>query len=130
MTLRRAAIAFIASALFAATAHAQDADSAIRLEIVYESQSLERAISLGEPRFRPVGRYTQMQLQAQNVSRREAAIEYKVEWFDGEGFSAQSLSAWQPLILTPQASATINSVGQVANARNARITFRDPERTR
>lgn len=130
MTSRRAAIALICGALFSTSAHAQDADSAVRLEVIYESQSLERAISLGEPRFRPVGRYTQLQLQAQNVSRHEAAVEYKIEWFDGEGFSAQSLSSWQPLILTPQASATINSVGQVANARNARITFRDPERTR
>jgi uncharacterized protein YcfL len=101
-----------------------------RLETVFETRSLDHRIELGPPRFRAVGNLTQLQIQVRNASSRQQLIEYRIEWFDAEGFSVQAGTVWQPLILTPNATSTINSVGQVAKAHAARLTLRDTEHTR
>lgn len=96
-----------------------------QLTINLESSSIGRRIELGQPRFRAAGRYQMVEVQAQNVSSRDQTIEYKIDWFDREGFSVQTTSTWQSLRLSPNAYEAIRSVGQTDTAHSARLTIRD-----
>lgn len=123
MISRRVFAAALLTAAGAGQALAQD--DGHRLEINLETNSLGRRIELGEARFRASGRYTMVEVQAQNVTSRDQTIEYKIDWFDREGFSVQTSSNWQRLSLSPRAYEAIRSVGQVANAHWARLTIRE-----
>lgn len=123
MTLsRRLFTAALISAAGVGVAFAQDAGQT--LEVTFETNGLGRRIELGQARFRASGRYTMMEVQAQNVSSRDARIEYKIDWFDRDGFSVQATSTWQSLTLSPRSFEPIRSVGQTAGAYSARLTIR------
>jgi uncharacterized protein YcfL len=125
MISRRVFAAALLASAGASAAFAQD--GAQRLEINLETNGLGRRIELGEARFRPSGRYTMVEVQAQNVTSRDQHIEYKIDWFDSGGFSVQTSSNWQQLSLSPRAYEAIRSVGQVANAQWARLTIREAD---
>lgn len=110
-------------ALAASPALAQEAGQA--LAVTMETSSLGRRIELGPARFRMAGRYQMVEVQAQNLSSRDQHLEYKIDWFDREGFSVQTTSTWQRLDLSPRAYEAIRSVGQVDSAYSARLTIRD-----
>ncbi|MBX3430243.1 MAG: DUF1425 domain-containing protein [Hyphomonadaceae bacterium] len=123
MTLsRRAFAAALIGVAAADVAFAQDAGQT--LEVNFETNGLGRRIELGPARFRAQGRYTMVEVQAQNTSSRDARIEYKIDWFDRDGFSVQTTSSWQSLTLSPRSFEAIRSVGQTAGAYSARLTIR------
>lgn len=119
---RRAFTVGLLTAASAGTAFAQEAGQT--LEVNFETNGLGRRIELGQARFRLQGRYTMVEVQAQNTSGRDARIEYKVDWFDRDGFSVQTTSSWQSLTLSPRSFEAIRSVGQTAGAYSARLTIR------
>lgn len=125
MISRRVFAATLVTLAGAGAAFAQDENQ--RLEINWESNGLGRRIELGQARFRPSGRYSMVEVQAQNVTSRDQTIEYKIDWFDRDGFSVQTSSNWQRLSLSPRAYEAIRSVGQVANAHWARLTIREAD---
>ncbi|MBC7768830.1 MAG: DUF1425 domain-containing protein [Phycisphaerales bacterium] len=118
-------ILFAAIVAFTAPAFAQT--DAQHLTVNMETRGLARRVELGAAQFRPVGRYQLVELQAQNVTSRDQHVEYKIDWFDREGFSVQTASTWQRLHLSPQAFEAIRSVGQVDTAYSARLTIRDSD---
>ncbi len=115
------------AALLAMTAPAFAQSAAQELAINMETSGLARRVELGPPRFRTVGRYQMVEVQAQNVTSRDQSVQYKIEWFDREGFSVQTTSTWQSLNLSPRQYEAIRSVGQVDNAYSARLTMRDAD---
>ena len=95
-----------------------------RLEVIYASAEAETMVTVTNPMFRPVGNFMMMNVKAQNVSTVAARFEYKVDWYDQEGFPLKGVSGWQTLILSPNQVEDLRVAGQVKGAYRARVTVR------
>ena len=95
-----------------------------RLKVVYASAAAEQAVVVSGPMFRPVGNFMMMNVKAQNVLSAPVQLEYKVEWYDEQGFPLKGVSGWQTLFLSPNQEEDVRVAGQKQGAYSARITVR------
>lgn len=75
------------------------------------------------PTFTPAGQLTRVHVELTNRSGRARTYEYEFEWFDAQGVPRQTLTATQSLFLDAGETQTLVSVGQRADAVNARLTI-------
>jgi len=104
-----------------------------RVRVVYASPDMEKAVEIYLPAEQPRairsrGQLGMLSVAIRNRVNQSLRLEYKVDWFDEEGFPINAVGGWQTLLLSPNQESNLRSVAQEPGAASARITMRDPAR--
>lgn len=97
-----------------------------RATLVVGARPLLGKVAVIDPRFRKVGRLTEVQVTVQNLTDSPYALEYKFDWKDVDGFVVESGHVWQPFALSPREIRNFKSVGKTPKAETITFTLRIP----
>ncbi len=98
-----------------------------RVDLLLSREGLARDISFVDTKLRTEGRFPQLQFAIGNQSTSRYTLEYKVDWFDQEGFSSRNGDgSWQRFTLSPGQQEVFTSTGRAPEAFRARVQLRLP----
>lgn len=102
-------------------------ESRPRAEFIIASGNLRQFVRMEDVRFDNVGEFARSEVDVRNRTSRNLSLEYKVEWKNRNGMTINGINAWQPMLLSPGAKSSIQSVGQDPDAYAIRVTVRETE---
>lgn len=123
LTLATLAAAGAGAASAVAPGDAEEASGA--LDVIFSGPNTRQRVAILGHRFDYGGVTPRLEIDAQNPTRRERRFEYRVDWTDAGGRSAQAKGLWRTVFILPGETVTILSVAQLRDARNARFTIRE-----
>ena len=100
---------------------------AIRSERFIIHPDLEDEIAVISERIRPVGVLPQAEVTLKNFTEDRYTIEYRIDWYDQDGFKIETLSSWNRLTLTPNGTQDVRSVGKSDKAVSFKMNIRLPD---
>ena len=77
-------------------------------------------------RLRKLGYLTQAQVKVRNMTESRYILEYRFTWEDGGGFQVPGQTVWHRMSLTPNQTATLQSLGKDQDAENIEFIVRFP----
>lgn len=108
-----------------AVAQPAPADPAAYVKIDYETTATERVVRATPLAIGAANGLPEARIEVENTTGRVRRIEYKAEWLDANGASAQTVPVWRALNLSPREKQTIVSVAQTPRAATLRLTLAD-----
>lgn len=100
------------------------------LEATRGSKSLTRDLEIVHYKSSMRDDRLQVQFDLHNKKSTKLALEWKLSWFDSEGFEVDSLDNWRPLTLGGKAFGTISGVGPTPEAIEFQLQTRRPNSVR
>ena len=98
----------------------------LNAKLVTGSNLLLGNVLITDPKFRTVGKMTQVQVTVKNLTENEYTLEYKFDWADMEGFVVESRSVWHRFRLSPHEIRNFSSTGKTPEAKKIIFTVRLP----
>ena len=96
------------------------------ITMIVGSENLLGEVAIVQPRMRTVGALRQAAVSIQNFSDERLTVEYRDDWVDADGFSVDSLSAWQRMTLGPQEARPVSFMGKTPTADSVTVIVRQP----
>lgn len=93
----------------------------------YDNELVARALQVVNASMTKSGQLPKLAFSIRNKISERYAIEYQIEWRDGNGAPLLVSSAWQQLTLTGNGEKAIASIGKSIHAQSAHITIRIPQ---
>jgi uncharacterized protein YcfL len=94
--------------------------------IIIGSSSLDRKLRFGQVLSRQEGLLLHVQVSIENATSKQVRFEYRWEWSDATGFQlGDTLSSWQPGVVSPDARLLLSGVGPGPSAVNFRLYVRE-----
>ncbi len=103
-------------------------DSHPRATLILGSTGLAGFVTLGNVRIGQNGAFPKAAVDIRNLTDRRFDLEYRVVWFDRDGFPIQEdMAVWHPFSLTPHQIRTMTTQAKDPEAYKIRFTLRFPD---
>lgn len=97
-----------------------------RARLIIGSKQLAKKIKLVKARVAPIGNFMRGQAAIQNSTDQRFTLEYKIDWFDDEGFLVGDGGIWERFALGPREIRPFKSLGKSKYAARMQFTVRFP----
>lgn len=97
-----------------------------RVRLIVGSKKLHKKIHLTKAKVAPFGKLMRGQAIVQNITDKRLSLEYKVDWFDDEGFLVGDGGIWNRFAVGGREMKTIKSIGKSRYASRMQLTVRYP----
>lgn len=97
-----------------------------RVRLVVGGKGLRKQVQLVKARVVPIGKLMRGQAHIQNLTDKRLSLEYKIDWYDDEGFVVGDGGIWERLAIGPRELRAVKSLGKSKNAAKMQVTVRFP----
>jgi uncharacterized protein YcfL len=99
----------------------------LQKDYIIKDKSLAKLIQVMDVKSRFVGEFLEAQAIVRNRKKYTVQFEFKVEWYDAEGFPIESnITHWKPDLLYGAETKWISALCPKANAKGFKIMIREP----
>lgn len=97
-----------------------------RARLIVGSEALYKKVRLIKARVVPLGKLMRGQATVQNLSNERLSLEYRIDWYDDEGFIIGDGGIWQRFSLGASELRPFKSLGKSKYAARMQFTVRYP----
>jgi len=100
-----------------------------RVRLIVGGSNLQNQIKLIKQQVAPFGKMMRGRASIQNLTDKRLVLEYKIDWFDDEGFIIGDGGIWERFSLGPRAIRSFKSLGKSKFASTMQFMVRFPDDT-
>lgn len=97
-----------------------------RARLIVGSEGLHNKIHIIKVKVAPFRNWMRGQATVQNLTNKRLVLEYRVDWFDDEGFLIGDGGIWERFAIAPMDLRAFKSLGKSKHASKMQFTVRFP----